>query len=129
MNTAQPYRWANTKRLPDGHRIFRAKVSDPDIPTHGEDPIAWALADNSGDTPEQTDDGVLWLDFTRPLRIARQGSTGEYQQEYFVIPLRTPDGLLTRTSTDATTLLYLASKFNWEIWDAHHDKHYWIVQP
>ena len=28
-----------------------------------------ALADNSGDTPDDTDDGPIFLDFTRPIQI------------------------------------------------------------
>ena len=29
---------------------------------------AWAVADRSGDTPEHTEDGILWLDHFRDLR-------------------------------------------------------------
>lgn len=42
----------------DGHRIFREKIDR-----------RWAIADNSGEVPQYTEDGVLWLDFTRPLQV------------------------------------------------------------
>lgn len=47
----------------DYHRYFR------DV-----DSGAVAIADNSGQTPDDTDDGPLWIDRNRPVRI----TTGEY---------------------------------------------------
>ena len=40
---------------PRGHRFFQAK--DGRI----------AVADESGEFPQDTDDGILWVDFTRPV--------------------------------------------------------------
>lgn len=55
------HKWNKSTRLEKGgHRIFQSRVQ----------PDKWAIADNSGYYPEDTEDGVLWLDFTRPLRVA-----------------------------------------------------------
>lgn len=54
-------KWNKSTRLEKGgHRVFQSLVQ----------PDKWAIADNSGVYPEDTDDGVLWLDFERPLRVA-----------------------------------------------------------
>lgn len=52
-------RWTYMIQLePGGHRLFFEAESS-----------SWAIADRSGPTPESTDDGVLWLDFSRPLEV------------------------------------------------------------
>jgi len=57
-----------------------------------------ALADWSGDTPDQTDDGVLWLDPKRPIRI-----TLEDERLYAWIPLLDLHGKQTHTVSDIRT--------------------------
>src|SRR4051794_30537130 len=66
--------WANPTRLPDGHRLFQATepYNQPGLHTISMNLLLdkrgmWALADNSGLFPADTDDGVLWLDFSRDL--------------------------------------------------------------
>ena len=44
----------------NGHRLFMDE-------SNGK----VAIADNSGHFPDQTDDGALWLDFTRSIAIGR----------------------------------------------------------
>jgi hypothetical protein len=60
------YKWEPGIRLEKGgHRIFheiRHAFAAPET-------CRWAIADNSGTTPDRTEDGVLWLDFSRPLRV------------------------------------------------------------
>lgn len=52
----QDKRWELVARCPErGHKFFR-HVPDGRI----------AVADYSGYTPDQTEDGILWLDFGRP---------------------------------------------------------------
>lgn len=80
--------WTLVTRLPGEHRIFRDAGG------------RLALADNSGDTPDTTDDGVLYLDLDRPVQlvsasIAEVFSTS--QRLYCKIPLVTSDG--TKSST------------------------------
>jgi hypothetical protein len=59
-----PFEWGDPIRLSfGGHRLFRCKKRD-----------RWAIADESGPVPEQTDDGILWLKFPRPIRVTQSGS-------------------------------------------------------
>lgn len=57
-----------------------------------------ALADWSGDTPDQTDDGVLWLDIKRPIRINLEG-----ERLHAFIPLLDRHGEQTCTVSDIRT--------------------------
>lgn len=60
------YKWTDGMFLePGGHRIFREDRGGFAAP----ETLRWAIADNSGPRPDTTDDGVLWLDFSRPLRV------------------------------------------------------------
>ena len=66
-----PWKWEHGLKLePRGHRIFRDARDDFKAP----ELRGWAIADNSGNRPDTTDDGVLWLDMTRPIVV----SVGEY---------------------------------------------------
>lgn len=60
--TTNPHQWERLGRphRPDGHRFFR----------HLANRDAIAIADNSGDVPESTDDGILWLDHTRKIDVS-----------------------------------------------------------
>ena len=98
MNATQ-HRWSKPTRMPDGHRIYLVREG-------------YVIADNSGITPDQTDDGVLWLDQTRPLSIERNQYEGT---EHISIPLRDEDGNETRTPTDAATLLILSQWLKWPV--------------
>jgi hypothetical protein len=115
--------WTVPINLPDEHRIFRvgkplhhsaeAIVGVPSKLVLDERGL-WAIADNSGDYPEITDDGILWLDFRRhlmagsPARDDRPGNSPG-------IPLLAPDGAEQRAVCDTSTLLVLSSRFNWNI--------------
>jgi hypothetical protein len=62
-----PWKWEHGLKLePRGHRIFR----DARDPFKAPELRGWAIADNSGNRPDSTDDGVLWLDFSRPIVVA-----------------------------------------------------------
>lgn len=55
------YKWKFMCRLePKGHRLFLSELSH-----------RVAVADNSGASPEQTEDGVLWFDPTRPIDVGK----------------------------------------------------------
>ena len=69
--TKTAWKWEQMLRLePKGHRIFRDARDDFQAPELRR----WAIADNSGGQPDTTDDGVLWLDLTRPITV----TVGEY---------------------------------------------------
>lgn len=79
-----------TLRLPhemQGHKFFSA----PDGRV--------AIADWSGDYPHQTDDGVLWLDNSRPMKISDDLT-------YVYIPLLKADGEQTTTVSDIRTAAF-----------------------
>jgi len=60
------WKWEHMLKLePKGHRVFRDARDDFKAPERR----GWAIADNSGGHPDTTEDGVLWLDFTRPIRV------------------------------------------------------------
>jgi hypothetical protein len=96
--------WTHTNPLPDGHTLFFTDSKQyPDL---------IAIADESGATPEATDDGVLWLDFERPLSLGKP--YGEVETTG-IIPLKTPDSDETTTITDMPTIFLLATWFNWRV--------------
>jgi len=68
--TKKAWKWEPAIKLePRGHRIFRDARDDYRAP----ELRGWAIADDSGDYPHTTDDGVLWLDFERPIIVAIGG--------------------------------------------------------
>lgn len=65
---ANEVKWARGESVrleKNGHRIFREDRGEFAAP----ETCRWAIADNSGATPDRTDDGILWLDFSRPLLV------------------------------------------------------------
>lgn len=116
MTDSIKYKWEGAgTALPDGHTIFE---------THdGPDGSMWAIADESGGRPDETDDGVLWLDPGRCLCI-KKNTTHDSPYEYLSIPLRYEDGTYTRTPTDAATILFLSRFFSWTIEDKDRGAYY-----
>lgn len=106
----------NPITLPDEHRIFCAteyaiKRSLPRNLLHDrkiEELGAWAVADNSGDTPDTTDDGILWLNISRNIMIGSDPSSPRipvmdvYGKDHYII-------------TNVAGLLMLADTFRWTI--------------
>src|SRR4051794_34391047 len=109
-----PHRWLTPIMLSDGHRLFPLD----------EAPFKQvALADTSGREPQDTDDGILWLDFKRPLVIVSSNDG-----EGFSIPLLYADGSFSRTLTDASTLMYLSATFRWPIVDQRNNNAIYKVE-
>lgn len=115
MTKTQKFWITHPIKLPDGHRLFRAmQPLDRALIQQVADTIAlppqggiWALADDSGEFPENTDDGILLLDFARPLEA------GGFE-ETPTIPLLSRESN-TSTVTDTPTLLKLSVSFAWPI--------------
>lgn len=90
--------------LPDGHRIFSKQ----------DTPSAFLIADDSGSTPDLTDDGELFLDRNRNLSIEQEDGA-ERIDTHCSIPLVTAHGEITRTPSNPATLMHLAVTFDWSI--------------
>jgi hypothetical protein len=104
---ADEHKWDVVSMLPDGHRLF---------PKHGAVWSHVAIADDSGREPQDTDDGILWLDFDRNLTIA--------MGDKFLIPLKDEDGKNSTTISNMPTLLMLSATFDWPIEDQVESKLY-----
>lgn len=61
------HQWEFLFRAPRGHQFFREEQTG-----------LIAVADDSGNTPDSTDDGILYLDSTRPIKVDTHG---------FLVPL------------------------------------------
>jgi hypothetical protein len=87
--------WNLTDVLPGGHRLFVRP-----------DTRSIYIADGSGKTPDQTDDGLLWLDQTRPLKCDGRNCVVPVVAEssgIYVVPVAPAD------------LLWLSDRYRWEI--------------
>lgn len=85
---------------PKGHRVFREVGSG-----------RLAIADNSGNVPSETDDGVLWLNTDRPLMLAH-GNHGMRVNIPLIVE-RTGDTSMTLGAFESA--LTLAKKLNWSV--------------
>lgn len=113
MNTLMSS-WTEEIALPDGHRIFRAtpdclRTSYPRGLRPNNEFGEWAIADESGQMPEKTDDGILWLDTGQRVLLGR-GYGGTIH-----LPVMTPDSKRLTVVTDAASLLVLSDMFRWTI--------------
>ena len=89
--------------LADGHRVF-ATDAQP----------GFLIADDSGETPDQTDDGELFLELRRNLSIEQVERDGRIETRCS-IPLRTAEGEMTSTPSNPVSILNLAHTFRWAI--------------
>jgi hypothetical protein len=96
--------WLHSDSLPDGHRLFYTP-SIKDV----------AIADDSGDKPEDTDDGVRWLDFDEPLSCKPGLVGGEPFHTLCRIPIKDKYGHKTYTISNAPAILELSAAFQWQI--------------
>jgi hypothetical protein len=115
MTATLDYQWQGVgTRLPSGHRIFEAHGYHPDG-------MSWAIADTSGGTPEQTEDGVMWLDTTRALQIS---------ETFCTVPVIMADET-TRAAVGVggATILMLARQFGWAIQDEQRGAFYNEREP
>lgn len=110
------YKWqgAGTK-LPSGHRIFES-----------HNPIShsgWAVADDSGEYPHETEDGTLWLDQSRCLLLSVDTTTTPHQ-EVVAIPVMDNQGEQSYIGGTAATVLMLSRMFQWTIEDDNQGAYY-----
>lgn len=93
-------RWTLIKKFKGGHRLFKDAERPEDV----------AIADQSGTYPNQTDDGILYLD---PLRyIAHYKIDGGYG---FTIPLKNSQGARYGTPAGLEQALWIANAYGMAI--------------
>lgn len=80
------YNWTKLFRTKGGHKYFRDEITG-----------RIAVADDSGSTPDRTEDGVLWLDQSRCVTIA----TDRDHNNWITVPVFREDGT-TRSCTPAS---------------------------
>jgi len=93
------YNWKFVKRLAkDEHRLF--------LDTHSGD---YAIADNSGPYPDNTDDGVLWIIPNQKLQFKTQGQGS--------LPIRVinSEGKISYAFTSLDGGLVLQNLFGWSL--------------
>lgn len=66
------YQWTKLFSIRGGHKYFRDEITK-----------MIALADDSGSTPDRTEDGVLWLDYKRCVCI----KTDAHHRTWITIPV------------------------------------------
>lgn len=112
--------WMPYTVMPDGHRFYPLSArNDGGADSWFTDrslPMV-AIADDSGELPQDTQDGIMWLDFGRHL-MAGSPLSAEGMFDPPSIPLLTDDGSESRTITDDPTMLMLSHKYRWGI-NAH----------
>jgi hypothetical protein len=96
-------------RLPDGHRLFETH-------DNGAGVAAWAIVDRSGRLPEDSNDGVLWLDRFRCL----DASTGHQP----TIPVKDKDGKSFTVPSNTPAILFLSRMLKWTIQDEVRGHYY-----
>lgn len=104
--TAKTYEWSFALKLPSGHTLFG-------YPEPGY--TRYAIADESGSTPEATDDGVLWINRNYPILIGTEDAGFGVMVERITLPLLTENGEATRTIIDFRTALLISAKCNMAI--------------
>ena len=97
-----PHEWKFIQRLhkPDGHKLYM------DLSTG-----LFAIADNSGRYPDETDDGILWLLPDQELEV----DMGTRRLWVPVAVYAERDGRNARFGTNFDGALFLAEKFRWTL--------------
>lgn len=90
--------WNLEHTLPGGHRLFTKR----EAPFTGK----VYVADESGQTPDLTDDGLLWLDLSRPLLVQGVGAS---------VPVLSFDAGNQWVGVGVADLLWLSDKYGWVI--------------
>jgi hypothetical protein len=90
------YKWVKLVDLPRSHRYFLDALSE-----------RIAVADRSGTTPDRTDDGVLWLDTSRPIVLGKDWLA--------TIPLLHLNGSQVATGDNIDNAMTVARKFGMRV--------------
>lgn len=103
------YQWELEYTAPGGRRYFLDRTSG-----------RYAAADMSGEYPEDTDDGVLWIAYDLPIRVGDQ---------YCLIPVRDERGCTNVMPASPAEMLEVASRLHMAILDEHGMRRYLVSSP
>lgn len=92
--------WQLLETLPGGHRLFRSPGSS-----------SIYIADESGRTPDLTDDGPLWLDQTMPLTVEFEKHAGNQCH----VPVIGDATSTYRVPVSVADVLWLSDRYGWAI--------------
>jgi hypothetical protein len=102
-------KWGGAYGLPSGHRLFYDTAAGA---------TRVAIADDSANQPQDTDDGILWLDQDQAIIV-------NYDWEGGSIPVtRDSDGERFSIKVNTATVLDLSRQFRWTIEDVDGGKFY-----
>lgn len=111
MTVTKNIKWEGAGiKLPDGKRIWKTF----DKLDGSNDPTGWAIS--SGGYPEVSEEGVRWLDTSRPLDASLR--------HYCLIPFINEIGEKANLRTDTPTVFYLARTFKWTVVDEIRGHYY-----
>lgn len=98
VGNSNRYKWHRVLQIPNGHRYFRSLVGKCE---------RFAVADDSGETPHLTDDGVLWLDLDRDVIVDDDGG--------WIPVIVAHDGSRSRVHETADDAITVAIKFGFGV--------------
>lgn len=94
------YNWTKLFSIRGGHKYFRDEITK-----------RIAVADNSGSTPDQTEDGVLWLDPSRCVSIA----TDVHHRTWISVPLLRDNGERSATGASVKEAIEVCAHFGMKL--------------
>jgi hypothetical protein len=99
-------RWEKITEIPGGHKFFRLRECEYKAP----ELCPVAIADDSGRTPDKTDDGIIWMDFTRAISCDKDGR--------FSIPVRDMEHNKMSTPASFAEVVFVSDYFKMPIKNA-----------
>lgn len=94
------YKWTKVFSIRGGHKYFRDEISG-----------RIGVADDSGSTPDRTEDGVLWLDPSRCVTIA----TDTNHRTWVTVPLLRENGDKSATGASVKEAIEVVARFGMKL--------------
>lgn len=110
--TIPTYRWRLLKRVPGAHKWFIDEITG-----------GLAVCDDSGVTPDRSEDGVLWLDRRKHVKLSQAGGV---QITAFV---NGEDGTESAIGCNVAELLYLMHEHKIELCIEDGDEYHIVQTP
>src|SRR5581483_8497044 len=102
-------KWELVHRVKSGHKFFK------ELSPSGQWTGKIGIADDSGVTPDRCDDGVVYLDMTRPISVTWRKERDGYTDSIHVPTLRVRDNREMHMGGSWHEVLDLAARYNMRI--------------